>query len=231
MCLTLRPHGLQHTRLPCSSLSLGICSNSCPLSRWCQPTVSSSVIPSIKKYLIAKNANHFMSLQRIIAVTLKITDHRYQSKYHNEKVWNITQITKMWLRDTSWANTVGKLMPINCLSAGLPQTFNRRKTRVCKELSEPKSHKARSACYSTDFRRRIGKTTWKKCWAQWRSDIERVFNKVKKKNDQGKMVISVLTQCFSLPASNLLLVLPLTETNQPPESIGMQSCGLGRSAT
>ena len=48
---------------------------------------------------------------------------------------------------------------------------------------------------------------------------------------EGKMVISVLTQCFSLPASSLLLVLPLTETNQPPESIGMQSCGLGRSAT
>ena len=129
LCLTLRPHGLQHTRLPCSSLSPGICSNSCPLSQWRQPTISSSVIPSIKKYLIAKNANHLMTLQRIIAVTLKITDHRYQSKYHNEKVWNITQITKMWLRDTSWANTVGKLMPINCLSAGLPQTFNRRKTQ------------------------------------------------------------------------------------------------------
>lgn len=54
---------------------------------------------------------------------------------------------------------------------------------VSAKLSEPKSHKARSACYSTDFRRRIGKTTWKKCWAQWRPDIERVFNKVKKKND------------------------------------------------
>ena len=41
----LRPHGLQHGRLPCPSLSPGICSNSCPLSRWCNPTISSSVVP------------------------------------------------------------------------------------------------------------------------------------------------------------------------------------------
>ena len=42
---SLRPHGLQYARLPCSSLSPGVCSNSCPLSWWCHPTTSSSVIP------------------------------------------------------------------------------------------------------------------------------------------------------------------------------------------
>ena len=36
---------LQHTRLPCPSLSSGVCSNSCPLSQWCHPTISSSVTP------------------------------------------------------------------------------------------------------------------------------------------------------------------------------------------
>ena len=41
-CPTLWPHGLQHARLPCSSLSPGVCSNSCPLSQWCHPTISSS---------------------------------------------------------------------------------------------------------------------------------------------------------------------------------------------
>ena len=41
----LQPHGLQHTRLPCPSSIPGACSNSCPLSRWCHPTISSSVIP------------------------------------------------------------------------------------------------------------------------------------------------------------------------------------------
>ena len=42
---TLQSHGLQHTRFPCPSLSPGVCSNSCPLNRWCHPTISSPVIP------------------------------------------------------------------------------------------------------------------------------------------------------------------------------------------
>ena len=42
---SLWPHGPQHTRLPCPSPTLGACSNSCPLSWWCHPTISSSVIP------------------------------------------------------------------------------------------------------------------------------------------------------------------------------------------
>ena len=44
-CLTLWPQGLQHARLPCPSLFLRVCSDSCPLSQWCNPSVSSSVIP------------------------------------------------------------------------------------------------------------------------------------------------------------------------------------------
>ena len=35
---SLWPHGLQHARLPCSSPTLGACSNSCPLSQWCHAT-------------------------------------------------------------------------------------------------------------------------------------------------------------------------------------------------
>ena len=41
----LQPHGLQHARLPCPSPFPGACSNSHPLSWWCHPTISSSVIP------------------------------------------------------------------------------------------------------------------------------------------------------------------------------------------
>ena len=42
---SLRPHGLQHARPPCPSPTPGVCSNSCPSSRWCDPTISSSVVP------------------------------------------------------------------------------------------------------------------------------------------------------------------------------------------
>ena len=44
-CPTLWPHELQHARPPCPSPALGVCSNSCPLSQWCHPTISSSFVP------------------------------------------------------------------------------------------------------------------------------------------------------------------------------------------
>ena len=41
----LQSHGLQHTSLPCLSPTPGAYSNSCPSSRWCHPTISSSFVP------------------------------------------------------------------------------------------------------------------------------------------------------------------------------------------
>ena len=47
LCLSLcDTHGLQHTRLPCPSPAPRVCSNPCPSSQWCRPTISSSVSPS-----------------------------------------------------------------------------------------------------------------------------------------------------------------------------------------
>ena len=45
MSKSLQSHGLQHVRLPCPSLSPGVCSDSCPLSWWWHPTISSSAAP------------------------------------------------------------------------------------------------------------------------------------------------------------------------------------------
>ena len=45
MSNSLRLHGLQHARLPCPSPAPSVYSNSYPLSRWCHPTISSSVVP------------------------------------------------------------------------------------------------------------------------------------------------------------------------------------------
>ena len=45
MSNSLQPHRLQHTRFPYLSPSPGVCSNSSPLSQWCHPTISSSVVP------------------------------------------------------------------------------------------------------------------------------------------------------------------------------------------
>ena len=43
---SLRPHEPQHARPPCPSLTPGVHPNPCPLSQWCHPTISSSVISS-----------------------------------------------------------------------------------------------------------------------------------------------------------------------------------------
>ena len=45
MSHSLQPHKLQHTRPPCPSPTPGVHPNPCPLSRWCHPTIPSSVIP------------------------------------------------------------------------------------------------------------------------------------------------------------------------------------------
>ena len=44
-CTTLQSHWLQHARIPCPSPSPWACSNSCQLSGWCHPIISSSVVP------------------------------------------------------------------------------------------------------------------------------------------------------------------------------------------
>ena len=56
--LTLQPHGLEHTRLCCPSVSPGVCSDSCPLSQWCYLTISSSAAP----FLFAFSLSHYQVL-------------------------------------------------------------------------------------------------------------------------------------------------------------------------
>ena len=58
---SLQPHGLQHDRLPCPSLSPWVCLNSCPLSQWCHPTISSSVTP-----FCLQSTSGFFSMSQLI---------------------------------------------------------------------------------------------------------------------------------------------------------------------
>ena len=59
MSNTLGPHGLQHTRLPCPSATPRDCSNSCPSSQWCHPTISSSVAPSPLAFNLSQHQGLF----------------------------------------------------------------------------------------------------------------------------------------------------------------------------
>ena len=62
---SLGPHGLQHARLPCPSPSPWACLNSCPLSRWCHPTILSSVIPFCCLQSFPASGSFLMSDRRI----------------------------------------------------------------------------------------------------------------------------------------------------------------------
>ena len=56
---SLRHHELQHTTPPCPSPTPGVYSNSCPLNRWCHPTISSSVIPFFSYHQIFPASGSF----------------------------------------------------------------------------------------------------------------------------------------------------------------------------
>ena len=56
---SLWPRRLQHTRLTCHSLSPRVCSNSCPSSRWCHPTISSSFTPISSWFNLSQHQSLF----------------------------------------------------------------------------------------------------------------------------------------------------------------------------
>ena len=64
---SLRPHGLQHARLPCSSLCHRVCWNSCALNQWFHPTISSSVIP-FSSYLQSFPASGTFLMSQLFAL-------------------------------------------------------------------------------------------------------------------------------------------------------------------
>ena len=69
MSNSLRPHELQHARLPCPSPSAA-CSNSCPLSRWCHLTISSSIVP-FSSCLQSFPASRSFLMSQLLHTTLK----------------------------------------------------------------------------------------------------------------------------------------------------------------
>ena len=78
----LRVHGLQHTRLPCPSPSPAVCSNSCPLSRCCHPTISSSVTAFSS---CPQSLSYFIFLHSIVATGLEKVSFHSNPKERNAK--------------------------------------------------------------------------------------------------------------------------------------------------
>ena len=62
---SLRPHGQQHARLLCPSATPRVCSNSCPLSQWCHPTISSSVFPFFSAFNLSQHQGLFWGVSSL----------------------------------------------------------------------------------------------------------------------------------------------------------------------
>ena len=78
---SLQPHGLQHTGLPCPSPNPRACSNSCPSSRWCHPTIWPSVIPFSTAFKLSQHQGLFqwVSSSHQVAKALK-----FQLQHHGK---------------------------------------------------------------------------------------------------------------------------------------------------
>ena len=98
---SLRPHSLQHARIPCPSPSPGPCSNSCPLSRWSHPAISSSVAPFSSCLHPFQHQGLFQwvsSLHQVAKVLeLQLQHQSFQSIFsvdflYNEMVWSLCSL-------------------------------------------------------------------------------------------------------------------------------------------
>ena len=72
MSNSLWPYGLQHTRLLCPLPTLGVCSNSCPSSQWCHPTILSSVVPFSSFRQSFPASGSFLMSQFLVAKVLEL---------------------------------------------------------------------------------------------------------------------------------------------------------------
>ena len=77
MSNSLRPQGLQPTGLPCPSPSSRVCSNSCSLSQWCHPTISSSV-------------THPLSLLPSIFPSIRVFSNEWSLRIRWSKYWSFS---------------------------------------------------------------------------------------------------------------------------------------------
>ena len=122
MSSSLRPYGQQHARLSCSSLSPGVCLDSCPLSQWCDPTISSSAalffhlqsfpasrsFPMSQVFLVSQLFNQVakvsgLQLQQIEYMQIiLLTPTKHREKIFNLQRWSEQQGRQQWQNFKSW---------------------------------------------------------------------------------------------------------------------------------
>ena len=110
---TLQPHGLQQTRLPYSSSTLRDCSNSYPLSLWCHPTISFSVVPfswlqsftGSGSFPTSQFLHHVYKVLELLS--LYINEHVLHLLIFQSRAWLKNTENMLWSRCvTTWEHTL-----------------------------------------------------------------------------------------------------------------------------
>ena len=124
MSNSLQLHGLQNARLPCSSPSPRACSNSCPLSLWCHPTISFSVIPFSSSLLSFPASESFTMSQKSADSLEKMSQKKSKVKKNLVYQVNVLEHKLQYSKLKSFKNT-GTFINLKKFGGqGVPRLFN-----------------------------------------------------------------------------------------------------------
>ena len=128
------PHGLQHARLLCPPLTPGVCSNSCPLNRWCYLTLLSSPAPSPYEFKLSQDQGLFQwvsSLHQVAKVLKRL--YEFSNFYYFLKIPHISELIQ-YLSFYVWLISLS-IMPSrfihDVVNSRNSPFFNGRITFVC----------------------------------------------------------------------------------------------------
>ena len=129
---SLRPHGLQHSGLPCPPFP-GACSNSCLLSRWCYTTISYSVILSPSDFNLSQNQG-FSELALCISQVAKVLElqlqhQSFQRTFRVDFLYDLLVWSPYSPRDSQESCPTLQFKGINSLALRLPRWLSRQ--RIC----------------------------------------------------------------------------------------------------
>ena len=124
MSSSLRPHGLQNAELLCPSSTPGTCSNWCPSSGWCHPTISSSVVP-FSSHLQSFPASGSCPLIQFFALEFQLQHQSFQWTPRTDLLWDGLVGSPCSSKDSQESSPAPQFKSINSLALSFLYSLTR----------------------------------------------------------------------------------------------------------